>query len=55
LLGRGEVLAMWLRIGEEGESVRWTENPTAVPRAMGRRIDAAGFWKTSAGSVMEGM
>ena len=40
---------------EQGESLRRTENPTAVPRAIGRRIEAAGFWKTSAGRVMEGM
>lgn len=44
-----------MRRGKERESLRETENPTAVPRAIGRRIEAAGFWKTSAGSVMEGM
>jgi hypothetical protein len=39
----------------QGKSLRRTENPTAVPKAIGRRIEAAGFWKTSAGRVMEGM
>jgi hypothetical protein len=31
------------------------ENPTAVPRAMGRRMEAAGLAKTDAGSVRDGM
>jgi hypothetical protein len=39
----------------QGKSLRRTENPTAVPKAIGRRMEAAGFWKTSAGRVMEGM
>lgn len=35
--------------------LRRTANPTAVPRATGNRIDAAGFAKIAAGSVREGM
>jgi len=31
------------------------EKPTAVPRAIGRRIEAAGLANTAAGSVREGM
>jgi hypothetical protein len=34
---------------------RRTENPTAVPRAIGKRTEAAGFAKTAAGRVMDGM
>ena len=34
---------------------RRTANPTAVPRATGNRMDAAGFAKRAAGSVREGM
>jgi hypothetical protein len=40
---------------EEEGALRRTEKPTAEPRAIGRRMEAAGFWKTIAGSVMEGM
>jgi hypothetical protein len=40
---------------EDQGCVRWTENPTAVPRAMGKRIEAAGLAKTAAGSVRDGM
>jgi hypothetical protein len=43
-------------LGEgEWKALRCTENPTAVPKAMGRRIDTAGFENTAAGSVIEGM
>lgn len=41
--------------GEGGMGLRRTEKPTAVPRAMGRRIEAAGLEKIIAGRVMEGM
>lgn len=34
---------------------RLVEYPTAVPKAIGRRIEAAGLAKTAAGSVREGM
>lgn len=37
------------------KSLRETLKPTAVPRAIGRRIDAAGLAKTAAGIVREGM
>lgn len=35
--------------------IRWIEKPTAVPKAIGSRIDAAGLAKTAEGSVREGM
>lgn len=35
--------------------LRETEKPTAVPRAMGKRIAAAGLWNRTAGSVREGI
>lgn len=37
------------------EYVRRMEKPTAVPRAMGSRIEAAGLAKTAEGSVREGI
>ncbi len=52
---REKVLVVCLKRARKRERLRLTENPTAVPRAIGRRIEAAGFWKTIAGSVMEGM
>jgi len=35
--------------------LRETVKPTAVPRAIGKRIDAAGLAKIAAGSVRDGM
>lgn len=35
--------------------LRETLNPTAVPNAIGSRIEAAGLAKTAAGMVMEGI
>ncbi len=35
--------------------IRLAENPIAVPRATGNRIDAAGLANSAAGSVREGM
>ena len=37
------------------EYLRRTENPTAVPTAIGNRMDAAGLANSAAGSVMDGM
>lgn len=34
--------------------LRRVPKPTAVPNAMGRRIEAAGFWNTAEGIVMAG-
>lgn len=36
-------------------SLREVPSPTAVPRAMGRRMDAAGLRKTAVGIVIEGI
>lgn len=36
-------------------SLRLTENPTAVPKAIGKRMDAAGLANSAAGSVRDGM
>jgi len=38
-----------------GEASRRTEKPTAVPRAMGTRIDSAGWANNCPGRVREGM
>lgn len=35
--------------------IRWTLNPTAVPRPIGSRMEAAGWAKTAGGNVKEGM
>ncbi len=51
-----ERIGVSYKLGEgEWKALRCTENPTAVPKAMGRRIDTAGFENTAAGSVIEGM
>lgn len=42
-------------MGIAGANIRLTEKPTAVPRAMGKRMDAAGLANRAAGSVREGM
>jgi hypothetical protein len=40
---------------EEVLDIRRTVNPTAVPNAIGSKMDAAGLAKTAAGSVRDGM
>lgn len=42
------------RIWEE-EDIRCTLKPTAVPRVIGSRTEAAGFANTAAGSVRDGI
>jgi hypothetical protein len=46
-----ERLIVDLSIGD----IRWIEKPTAVPKAIGSKIDAAGLSKIADGSVREGM
>ena len=44
--------------GKDGNgegSLRRTANPTAVPKATGNKIDAAGWAKIAAGRVREGI
>jgi hypothetical protein len=43
-----------VRLCQLGHS-RLVTNPTAFPRATGRRMAAAGLLKTPAGRVMDGM
>lgn len=44
---------VWRRGG--GGGLRRTEKPTAVPRAMGTRIESAGWANSCPGRVREGM
>ena len=43
------------RLGIDEGNVRLTANPTAVPKAIGNTMEAAGLAKMAAGSVREGM
>jgi hypothetical protein len=51
---RGFNRVLGSRNGKRSDS-RWTVKPTAVPKAMGSKMDAAGLAKTAAGRVSDGM